>query len=290
VPKVRIITDSAATFEEPQVVEDYNVTVVPLIIDIDGEALEDGIEVDAQVIIDRLRQGEAPPRISAPKVEVFEEVYAQLARTTDQILILTHSQQFTDTFANAHAARAGFLGRCDIVVIDSRTTSAGLGYLVEAAAEAAFAGHSLDQVVHTVRGVIPRIYSVFYVSRLDYLQRAGLLGETQALLGAMLDIKPILTVEDGRLITMEKARTHARAVDKMIEFVAEFTDIERLCILQNTLRATENTRMLQDRLALEFSRLHSPIMLFDPLLASRLGPEGMGLAILEGAAQDGGFA
>ena len=74
----------------------------------------------------------------------------------------------------------------------------------------------------------------------------------------------------------------SHAIDKMVEFVTEFTEIERLCILQHTTRTTDHTRMLQDLLALEFARLQSPVLLYDPLTASWLGPDAMGMVILEG--------
>jgi fatty acid-binding protein DegV len=108
-----------------------------------------------------------------------------------------------------------------------------------------------------------------------------LIGETQAILGGMLNIKPILTIEDGSLIVMEKVRTHSQAIDKMVEFVTEFTKVERLGILQNVLRVTDRTRMLQERLALTFARSDYPLMLYDPLLAKLLGPDGMGMVVLE---------
>nr|MBN1229778.1 DegV family protein [Anaerolineae bacterium] len=280
---VRIITDSTAQFEDPGFQEKHHVVVIPLTYKLDGMTYRDGIDLLDSEFLKRLQYVPTAPVLTAPSAEQFEEAYRELAKSTDQICVLVHSQHFTDTYANAVKARSRFLGRCEIMVIDSRTTSAGLGYLVEAAIAAASAQNSLDDVVRVVRGVIPRLYSVMYVNSLDYIRQAGLIGETQALLGAMLDIKPILTIEDGRLITMEKARTHSQAIDKMIEFVAEFTQVERLCVIQNTLRTTEQTRMLQDRLALEFPRLESPIMLYEPLTAAYIGPDGMGLYILEGS-------
>lgn len=282
--KVQVITDSTATFEDPHLAADYGVTVIPLNIHMGGRVLRDNIDIGAEEVLHRLRRGEPPPRLSVPSPAVFSDLYQRLSRTSDQICVLLHSQHLSSTFANAQEARAGLLGRCEIAVIDSRTTSAGLGYLVEAVAEAARFGASLEDVVRLARSIIPRLYSVMYVDRLDFIQRSGLIGETQAILGRMLQIKPLLTIEDGRLITMEKARMHAQAVDKMMEFVAEFTDIERLCILQDTLRTTERTRMLQDRLALEFARLQAPVQLYTPLLAAQIGPEGMGVVILEGGA------
>ena len=280
--RVRIVTDSAARFEDPRFVKDYHVTVVPLAVQFRKEVLLDEVDIAADGVQRRMKRMGAPPRTSAPPVSAFEEVYHELARTTDQIVVLTHSEKFSSTYANAQTARSSLLGRCEIVVIDSRTSSAGLGYLVEETAIAASLDKSLDEVIHVARGTLARLYSVFYVSTLDYIQRAGLIGETQAALGSMLEIKPILTIEDGALITMEKARSHAQAIDRMVEFVMEFTNIERLCILQNTRRLTERTRMLQDRLALEFSRLQTPVVLYGPLTAAQLGPEAMGLAILEG--------
>ncbi|NLH06865.1 MAG: DegV family protein [Chloroflexi bacterium] len=280
--RVRIVTDSAARFEDPRFVKDYNVTVVPLNVHFGREVLKDGVDIDAEGMLRRMDRTDVVPRVTAPPVSAFEEVYQDLCRFTDQIVVITHSDKFTDTYANAQTARSSLLGRCEIVVIDSQTSSAGRGYLVEEAAHVASLDKPIDDVIRAARGTIVRLYSVFYVNTLDYVLRAGLIGETQAALGTMLEIKPILTIEDGGLITMEKARTHAQAIDKMIEFVTEFTSIERLCILQNTPRITDRTRMLQDRLALEFSRLQTPVIVYGPLTASQLGPEAMGLAILEG--------
>jgi len=172
------------------------------------------------------------------------------------------------------------------MVIDSQTTSLGLGYLVESIATAAADGATLDDAVRIARSMIPRIYSVYYVDTLDFIQHAGLIGRTQALLGAMLNIKPMLTIEDGRLIVMEKVRTHSQAIDKMVEFVSEFTHIERLGIVQNTTRITDRTRMLQDRLALAFNRLQYPVVVYEPLIASMIGPDGMGMYVVEGAPED----
>ncbi len=281
--RVRVVTDSTAAFEDPRFPQTYGVAVVPLSVHLGSHVLRDGIDIDAEEMLQRLPHLTVPPTLIAPPVSAFEAVYHELGRATDQICVVVHSQHFTDTYANAQTARSALLGRCEIMVIDSRTTSAGLGYLVEATVQAAEAGLPLDDVVRVARGIIPRLYSVFYVSTLDYIQQAGLIGEAQSTLGRMLGIKPLLTIEDGRLITMEKARTHAQAIDKIMEFVTEFTHIDRLCILQNTLRVTEQTQMLRERLALEFtSHVQAPVTLYGPLLASRIGPDAMGLVIMEG--------
>jgi DegV family protein with EDD domain len=280
--RVRVVTDSTASFEDPDFVEDYDVTVVPLNIHFGDQVYREGIDIDAEEMLHRLKHTGDRPYISSPPASAFEQIYQELSQTTDQVCVLLSSQHLTKTYEHAQTARAGLLGRCDIAVIDSMTTSLGLGYLVQSVAEVSEKGATLEEVVRVARGVIPCLYSVYYVDTLGFIQRAGLIGETQTIMGTMLKIKPLLTIEDGKLIAMEKARTHSHAIDKMVEFAAEFTGIEKLGILQNTLRITDRTRMLQDRLALEFSRLQYPVVLYEPLLASLIGPDGMGIAILEG--------
>jgi DegV family protein with EDD domain len=178
------------------------------------------------------------------------------------------------------------LGRCEIAVIDSQTTSAALGILIQEAAEAARRGALLEEVVRIVHGVIPRLYCVCYVETLDYLRRIDLIGEAQAILGTMLGVKPFLTIEGGELITMEKVLTRSQAVDRLMEFVAEFTRVEKLVILQNTPGITDQTRMLQDRLTIQCPDLHPPVMLYEPLLATMIGPDGMGMVVYEGVEDD----
>ncbi len=148
--------------------------------------------------------------------------------------------------------------------------------MVRAVAQAAKDAENLERVVRAARSIIPRVYSVYYVESLDNLQRVGLLGKAQSILGTMLNVMPFLTIEDGELIPMEKVRSHTQAIDKLLEFVAEFNIIEKLIIVQHTLRTTRQTRILKDRLSLEFPDIAYPIMLYGPLLGSYMGPDGMG--------------
>ena len=121
--------------------------VAPLTVHFGTKSYKDGVEIDPEEMLHRIRHSDVSPSVTGISMEDFEEIYQELAKSTDQICVLTHSAQFTDTFANALSARSGLLGRCEIAVIDSRTASAGLGYLVEEVAHAAAADHDLDEVV-----------------------------------------------------------------------------------------------------------------------------------------------
>jgi len=282
VGKVRIVTDSAARFENGSAVEEHQIEIIPMRLRLGSQTFVEGLEIDSEELFHRMRHSNAIPTIEPPSVDEFGNLFQTLSRETDQICVLTNSQHLSKAWYHANQARQSLLGRCEIAIMDSQTTSVGLGFLAESAARAADDGADLEDIVRMVRGLIPRLYSVYYVETLDFVQRAGLIGEAQAVLGTMLNIMPFLTIEAGVLIPMEKVRTHAHAVDKMVEFVTEFITIEKLIIMQNTLRITDQARMLQDRLMLDFPDLDYPIMLYEPLLSTWIGPDGMGVVVLEG--------
>lgn len=280
--KVRVVTDSSAHFLDPGVIDRYGITVVPLQIHFGNQHFLEGVDLDAEDFFHRVSHGGPLPKVVTASVADFAMAYEQLHRETDQIISIHRSRQLGPTWQNASAASRNFLGRCDIIVIDSLTTSAGLAVIVEAAARAAAEDAPLDAVVRTVRGVIPRIYSVFYVETLDYIQHNKLLGDAQSILGTMLGIKPFITIEDGVLVPMEKARTRTQAIDRLVEYVTEFASLEQMMILQNTPYPTEQTRMFQDRLALEFPGREFPVMMYGPSLATYIGPDAMGVVVFEG--------
>lgn len=285
--KVRIVTDSSVQFLDPGLARRFDLTIVPMHIYFGHKSFREGIDLDAEGFFQYiLTEGAALPRIEAPSVEDYINVFTDLGHETDRILVLPMAHGLSDAYKNAQIAAQSLLGRFEIAVIDSMTTSVGLAFLVEAAARVAETTDSLEKVVRIVRGALRRIYAVFYVETLDYILRARLIGEAQAILGKMLGIKPFLTIEDGELIPMEKVRTRSQAVDKLIEFVSEFAVIENLVILQNTSHVTEQTRMLQDRLALEFNGRNFPVIMYGPSLGAHLGPDGVGIIVFEGEEED----
>jgi DegV family protein with EDD domain len=280
--KVRIVTDSSAHFLHPEVIDRYEIEVVPLTIQLGTQTFREGVNLDADAFFRLVSHNSLPIKVLPPSVDDFAALYSRLNQQTDQILSLHMSHGLGETWEHARAATKTLLGRCEIAAIDSMTTSAGLAILAETAAKIAAKGASLDDLVREVRGMVSRIYMVFYVETLDYLRHNGLLGEAQSILGTMLNIKPFVTIEEGELIPMEKVRTQAQAIDKLVEFVTEFASIEQLIILQNTPYPSEAVRQLQDRLTTEFGGRSFPTMMYGPSLATMIGPDAMGVVVYEG--------
>jgi DegV family protein with EDD domain len=278
-PKVKIITDSGAHLE-PVLLEQYDITVLSQRLNFDQTTFREGVDITPLQFFKRMMEDPAKPTVSPPPVEEFRQAYERLQKSTDQILVLVSSSHLSATLRVAQEATYLFLGRCRIAVVDSQTTSLALGILVEAAARAAEAGRLLDDIVRLVRGMIPHIYVIFFAETLDYLERAGRIGPAQALLGTLLSIKPMLIIEDGEIIPQEKVRTTTRAVEKLFEFVAEFSRLDRLSILESPLK--NDAPLLLERLKLIMPERSVPVLPYSPSLACHLGPDAMGVVVYEG--------
>lgn len=285
-PKVHIITDSTAHFTDLTLPDRLGVTIVPQTIQFGRQTFREGVDITTEDFYRRLPHYATLPTMHPPSVDVFRDLYSEKLRQNKQIISIHTSSKMGRTVAMARQAADEFLGGNKIAVIDSLTTSLGLGLLVEAAAEAAEAGASLDEVVRVVRGMITHMYAVFFVDNLDYLERNGRLSKSQAVLGTMLGIKPFLTIEEGEIIPMEKVRTREKAIDKLVEFVSEFSNIERVAIMQSGQQPGEDTRMLLERLEQTFPGQYFPVMTYGPGLACQIGPDSLGIFIFEGARRD----
>jgi DegV family protein with EDD domain len=285
VPKVHIVTDSAATIE-PAAAERLGVTVVPLTIRIGKQDYQDGSELDHEELLMQMARERIRPQIVGPTADQFRELYNRLTRQTNQIISLHSSAGLSLVWREARIASREFLGRCDIAVMDSETLSLGLDILVREAARLASDSVPLAEIQRQIRGFIRRIYIVLITDTLDYLEHGHFISPAQAILGAMLGIKPFLAIEEGKIIPIEKVRSRERAIDKLAEFANEFSAIEQMAILQSTPYPTEETKMLVERLELIAPGKQYPILLYGPLLASHIGPDGMGMIVYESAEKE----
>jgi DegV family protein with EDD domain len=281
--KVRIITDVTAHLE-PDVIEQYKITVLPVEIRFGDKVHVIGPDDHGRELFAQMAEGTAQSASATIPASVFHEAFAELCRQTEQILVIVASSQLSGALDQARLASRAFLGRCRIIVLDSMSASWGLGLMVHAAARAASRDLPLDEVVRMVRGILPHIYLVFLVERLDYLERGGRLGAAQALLGTMLRIKPLLLMEDGEIVSLEKVRTRSAAVEKLVDFVTEFATIERVVILKSPLESELNALIpeLREQLTQALPRQRFETVDYDPVLGIHLGPEALGIIVYEG--------
>jgi DegV family protein with EDD domain len=270
----------------PALAKRLDISILPLTVCIDNKEYTNGEDIAAEELLLGMGSRHLRPRVVGPRSDRFREVYSQITRHTDQIISLHSPASLSPIVREARIASQEFLGRCDIVVIDSETLSLGLGLLCQEAARLAQESVELTDIVRHIRGMMRHIYIVLITDTLDYLEHSRLISPAQAILGTMLDIKPFLEIEEGQIIPMEKVRSRDRAVDKLAEFASEFTTIDQLAILQSTPYATDNTKMLRERLESIAPGMEYPILLYGPLLASHIGPNAMGLVVYEGMGRE----
>lgn len=279
--RVRIVTDGDGQMD-PDLARRLNITVVPLTVRVGNETYLDKEGKRNEELLERMSVERVKPRIIGPTVADFQKVYRQLTGVTDQIISIHSSSRLSNVVRNAHTAASEFLGRCDIMVMDSQTTSFGLTILAREAAKMARAGRSWDDILRRVRGMIPRIYVVMFTDTLDYLERSNRISPAQCILGTMLDLKPYMAIEEGEIIPMEKVRSRDKGLDKLIEFAGEFPSVEEVFILKSPSLPADEILALQERLASFFPDIDFPVLSYGPLLASHIGPDGLGLVTYEG--------
>ena len=279
--RVKIITDSCANLDPAEAAE-LGITVVPLTVQIGDKIYADGLPETTALFLEHQQRGTSPLAVIAPPVSAFEKLYRDLHRQYDQIVAIHVSGHLSDVWRNSRAGAEPLRGRCAIEVVDSNAIMLGQEILVKEAARAAQQGASIDEIVRLARGLIPHIYTVLFVDDMDYLEKSGTIGKAQAILGTMMEIKPLLFMEDGAIIPMEKVKAVNKAVDKLTEFVSEFDELKQVVILQNQTEPLPETNMLLDRLSQLFPEQSFPIVQYNPLLASFVGPEAMGLIVYEG--------
>jgi DegV family protein with EDD domain len=280
---VRIVTDVTA-YLEPEIIEQHQISVLPIDVHFGDEIYTIGRGDGQERLFQRMVEGPALSSEATIPANLFHETYARLNQETEEILVLLASSKLSGGYEQARLATRSFLGRCRITVLDSMSASWGLGLMIHAAVHAAEQGHGLDEVVRRVRGLMPHIYLVFLVERLDYLERGGRVGSAQALLGTMLQIRPLLLMEDGDIVPMEKVRTRQTAIEKLADFVAEFASIEQVIILKSPVEneVNEMVNSLREQLHLALPDHRFPSLAYDPILACHLGPEALGVIVYEG--------
>jgi DegV family protein with EDD domain len=280
-PNVKLITDSNAFFFEPDFARKHNIRVMPLSVQV-GESVYPEHETTTDALLRRVHENGALPVLAPPSAAQFTAVFEELARESDTLIGIFMSDKLSRMAHHARLGAEALLGRCTIHIIDSQSVSIGLGSLVEIAVRAVARGASADEVVKAVRAGIHKLYGVFFCETMAYSAQLQHVGKAHALLSEMLDIKPVLALEEGDLIPIEKARTRAQAIEHLVEYAIEFPKIERCAILQAAPKPNEDTRALLEQLAAEVPGQKWPIIPYPPSLAALLGPNALGILVHEG--------
>lgn len=227
---IRIVTDSSADLPA-DIVRRHRIEVVPLTIRFGAEEFVDGADLSPHAFWGRLRSSASLPETAAPSAGAFREAYRRLATDgASGVVVVTLSSAISGTY------QAAVIGAEEadvpVKVIDSRTTTVELGLHVLAAAAAAESGGELADVVETANQARQNSAILAALDTLEFLKRGGRIGGAAAFVGGLLDVKPLITFEDGVVATSGRVRTRSKAIAALVDRVADFAgSIEALAVV-----------------------------------------------------------
>ncbi|MDR6227250.1 DegV family protein [Desmospora profundinema] len=220
--KVQVITDSTADIPR-HLVEELNISVVPLKVHLEGTSYLDGVDIGPQEFYKKLKEAKELATTSQPSPIDFVEAYREAAKDGETDILSIHlSSAVSGTYQSALLAQSMVEDEFKVTVIDSREASYAIGIIVVEVAKAAKEGKSLDECVAIAQEIRENIQVYFLVDSLDYLQKGGRIGKASAMVGSLLNIKPILSIsEEGEVYPVDKVRGKNKATARIFEMLKE---------------------------------------------------------------------
>jgi DegV family protein with EDD domain len=274
---VKIITDTLAGLPD-ETARRYHIPVIPQVVIFGNDSYLEGVEIDNATFMRRLKAARELPKTAAPPPELFVKEFERLVPEGETILCIHPSAEISGTVRSAMVAAKDF-PQADIRVMDTRLVASPLATMVTLAAEWAEAGLDADSIETRLRALIPRCRIYFMVETLEYLAKGGRIGGAAALLGGVLQVKPILTLRDGRVEQFERERTHKRAMARLKELVLEHIPRDGHGYL-SVLHAgvPEEAQALADDLGGQLGLSNIPILDVPPAIVTHAGPGVLGVS------------
>lgn len=266
---VKVVTDSSADLPD-QLAKELGISVVPIYVRFGEEVYHDRVTITEDEFYQRLEHDPVHPSTVQPGPQDFLEVYRKLSPKADGIVSIHISAKLSGTCNSALMAKDMMETECPIEVIDTQSVSMGLGLVVIAAATMAGAGEGMDKIVEEIKQTIPQIHLLAMFDTLKYLLLGGRIGKAKALLGSILSVKPMISLKDGEVVPAGQARSRAKGMDKLFDFVKDTANIQDLAVVYNTI--PDEAQALAERIGSVFDRKKIRMARIGPALGAHMGP------------------
>jgi len=276
-PEVAIVTDSVADLP-PDLVEEYGITVIPLVVRFGADIYRDGIDLSPDQFYEKLETERILPVSSVSPPAIFTEAYDMLAEKTDGIVVISLTSKLSGVYQVALQAVGLMKKQCRVEVVDSQWAVMAQGFIALAAAKAARAGADIDQVVEVARQTIPRVDMHAAFDSLEYLERGGRIGKAQALLGSLLKINPVIGLVDGEVHPVGKERSRRKAIEHLYNFALSFDKVEGLAVEYAT--DADEANSLAKRLQARFPQAPVYLSRATPVIGTHTGPSLILVSVL----------
>ena len=219
---IKIIADSASDLPK-EFYDSYNIDMLPLLVYVDAKEYRDGVDIHSSEVFEYMKDGGIPTTAQVP-YSVFDSKFRKLAEEGGSYIYIAFSSELSGTYHTAKLVESEVkkdYPNLDLHIIDSQSATLGLGLIILKAIKMSNEGCSKEEILQTIEFYINHMEHIFTVDNLDYLYRGGRISRTAALMGTLLNIKPLLEVNEGKLIPIEKIRGKKRALKKLIDIVDE---------------------------------------------------------------------
>jgi DegV family protein with EDD domain len=269
VPNVAIVTDSVADLP-PHVTEEFGITVVPLIVRFGTDVYRDGLDLNPDQFYGKLKTSKILPVTSVPSPATFADAYDMLAEKTKEIVVISLTSKLSATYQVALQSVGLMKNQCRVAVVDSRWAVMAQGFITIAAAKAAQAGASLDEVLYVAHQTIHRVDMRAAFDTLEYLERGGRIGKAQAFLGSLLKVNPVIGMRDGEVYPHARERSRAKAIDHLYDFATSFGNVEGLAVEYAT--DFDEANRLVERLHSKYPGVAVYLSRASPVIGAHTGP------------------
>jgi DegV family protein with EDD domain len=268
---IKIVTDSTADIP-PDL--SAGITVVPCFIQFGTASYLDGVDITREQFYARLTGGDVMPKTAAPSAGIFEETYRRVIGEGDEVISL-HVAGALSGMINSARLGAEAVPQARITVYDSESVTMGLGWMCVAAARAARQGKSMAQIIARLDEMKTRAHIFAALDTIEFLRRSGRVGWASSMVGQLLHIKPLIGVYRGAVRLLDRVRTRARSIQRLVELVANLGKLESLAVLHTT--AQDAALQLAGEVA-HLAPLPIPVVEVTPVIGTHAGPNGLGLA------------
>jgi DegV family protein with EDD domain len=274
--RVKILTDSSSDLSE-ELLKKYDIDRLSLIVTKGEEQYLDSVTISAKTVYDRMRKGEVFSTSQIPPGTFFEK-FEEYARNKETVIYLAFSSELSGTYQAAVFAKEQIQEEYpdfDLTIVDTKAASLGFGLIVLEAARLAQEGKTKEEILEAVDFYLDNIQHVFTVDNLEYLYRGGRVTKTAAFVGGLLNIKPILNVEDGKLVPIEKVRGEKQVYKAMLDIMEARTkeaDLPNQLVGISHADNYENALRLKNMITERFGVKDFMINDIGPTIGAHVGP------------------
>lgn len=275
-PTVAVVTDSTCDLD-PKLVSKHSIIVVPLNVHFGDEVYRDQVDITTDEFMTKMAASTKLPTTSQPSVGAFETAFREAGQRAREIVCPVISSRLSGTYQSAQIAAQNVAAEIKVEVVDSLSGSMGLGFQVLRAVQLANQGQDVATIAQVLQNETDRYDVVFFVETLEHLRRGGRITKAAQVVGSALKLRPLLRVDEGKVVPFERTRTRSKAIQALVDFAREVDVAEELAVIYNT--TPDDAARLADMVAPITPEHDVHISQMGPVLDTHLGPDVLGIVV-----------